>query len=115
MLLVCTGHVCALSSCLYATRRAVTLCARAAGVLLLALPWVIEPLAHATLSSPLSVRVLWTGGLTGFIGLVLGTLFPSGIQFIERDRGLPIALGINGATSVVGGILSVLVSVIFGI
>jgi hypothetical protein len=42
-------------------------------------------------------------------------LFPSGIRFVERDRGLPVALGLNGATSVVGSILSVLISVIFGI
>jgi len=114
-LLVCTGIGSALSSCLITTRRAVTAAAVVAALLLLLLPHVIEPLAHATLSAPLGVRIAWTGGLTGAIGLVLGTLFPSGIRFIERDRGLPVALGINGATSVVGSILSVLVSVIFGI
>src|SRR5262249_12034041 len=53
--------------------------------------------------------------VTGCIGVVLGVLFPSGIRFVERDRGLPLALGINGATSVVGSILSMIVSVIWGI
>ena len=53
--------------------------------------------------------------VTGAVGLVLGMLFPSGIRFVERDRGLPVALGLNGATSVVGSILSVLISIMFGI
>lgn len=114
-LLVCTGIGSAVSSRLITTRRATTAAALLAALMLLIVPHVIEPLAHATLSSPLAVRIAWTGGLTGVIGLVLGTLFPSGIRFIERDRGLPVALGINGATSVFGSILSVLVSVIFGI
>jgi hypothetical protein len=114
-LLVCTGVGSALSSRFITTRRAATLSAVVAACLLLVVPWLIEPLAHSTASSPLFVRVAWTFGLTGLIGLVLGTLFPSGIRFVERDRGLPLALGINGATSVVGSILSVLISVIFGI
>lgn len=114
-LLVCTGIGSALSSRFIETRRAATLTAVVAAVLLAATPRIIEPLARATASSPLSARVLWTFALSGSIGLVLGTLFPSGIRFVERDRGLPLALGINGATSVVGSILSVLISVIFGI
>jgi SAM-dependent methyltransferase len=114
-LLVCTGIGSAFSSRLITTRKAATLATLSAGILLLALPWAIEWFAHATLSSPLSLRILWTGGLTGIVGLVLGMLFPSGIRFIDRDRGLPVALGINGATSVVGSILSMLVSVVFGI
>jgi hypothetical protein len=114
-LLVCTGVGSAFSSRLITTRRAASLAALGAAILLFALPHVIAPLARATLSSPLSVRVIWTASVTGAVGLVLGMLFPSGIRFIERDRGLPVALGLNGATSVVGSILSVLISVIFGI
>ena len=60
-LLVCTGIGSALSSSVVKTprarRRSRRLCA---AILLFALPFVIEPLARATLSSPLSVRVVWT-------------------------------------------------------
>jgi hypothetical protein len=114
-LLVCTGLGSALSASVVKTPRAASIAAATAAILIFALPFVIEPLARATLSSALSVRVVWTASVTGCVGLVLGMLFPSGIRFVERDRGLPVALGLNGATSVVGSILSVLISVIFGI
>jgi hypothetical protein len=115
-LLVCTGIGSALSPRLVKSRKATSFAALAAALLLAALPHlVIEPLARATLSAEMSVRIIWSALVTGLVGLVLGTLFPSGIRFVDRDRGLPIALGINGATSVVGSILSILVSVIWGI
>lgn len=114
-LLVCTGIGSTLSSSLITTRRAATVAALVAAGLLLVVPFVIEPLAQATVSSSLAVRIAWTASLTGTIGLVLGTLFPSGIRFVERDKGLPVALGVNGATSVIGSILSVIVSVVLGI
>ena len=115
-LLVCTGIGSALSTRFITTPRAVSICALVAAILLAILPYgVIGPLARATMSGSMSVRMVWTASVTGCVGLVLGTLFPSGIRFVERDRGLPLALGINGATSVVGSILSMIVSVIWGI
>ena len=115
-LLVCTGIGSAVSSRLLCTRGATSLAALASAILLASLPYaVIEPLARATLTAPMPVRILWTASVAGLVGLVLGTLFPSGIRFVHRDRGLPIALGINGAASVVGSILSTMVSVVLGI
>jgi hypothetical protein len=40
-----------------------------------------------------------TCGLTGTIGILFRALFPSGLRFIERDRGLSVALGINGVSA----------------
>jgi hypothetical protein len=115
-LLVCTGIGSGVGSRLLRTRRATSLAALVAASVLAALPHaVIEPLARATLGAAMPVRMLWTSSVTGLVGLILGTLFPSGIRFIRRESGLPIALGINGATSVIGSILSVLVSIVFGI
>jgi hypothetical protein len=115
-LLVCSGIGSGVCSRLLRSRRATSLAALVAAILLAVLPrLVIEPLARATLSAAMPLRMLWSASVTGLVGLVLGTLFPSGIRFVHRERGLPIALGINGATSVIGSILSVLVSLVFGI
>jgi hypothetical protein len=42
-------------------------------------------------------------------------LFPSGLAFTARERAAPVALALNGATSVVGGALAVALSVSLGI
>jgi hypothetical protein len=76
---------------------------------------VINPLARATLASSLGVRVVWTGACAGVVGLLLGMMFPSGLRFVTRDRGAPVALAINGAASVLGSVLAVVVSVALGI
>ena len=73
--------------------------------MLAALPWVvIGPFARATLSAPFAVRAAWTGGTAALVGVVLGTLFPSGIRYVDRARGAPVALALNGATSVLGSV-----------
>ncbi len=115
-LLVFTGVGSALSARVLRTRRAVSFAAVGAAVLLAALPFVvIGPLARATLAAPLEIRIAWTGGAAGIVGMLLGMLFPSGARFLARDRGIPVALALNGATSVLGSVLAIVVSVALGI
>src|SRR5207302_1580804 len=115
-LLVCTGIGSALSPYWIRSRKAVSVSALIAAVLLIAAPYAfIRPLAQATLAAPLGVRIAWTGGVAGIIGIALGGLFPSGIRFIHRERGAPVALALNGTTSVLGSVFAVVISVALGI
>src|SRR5262249_53936941 len=114
--LVCTGIGSALSTRVVRSRRAASAAALAAAAVLAALPWVVvRPLARATLAAPLAVRIAWTGAAAGLVGVVLGMLFPAGVRYLARDRGAPVALALNGATSVLGSVLAVVVSVACGI
>jgi hypothetical protein len=115
-LLVSTGVGSALSARVARTREAVSVVAAAAGVVLVLLPRVaIGPLARLTEASSLGTRAAWAGALSGVVGLGLGMLFPSGVRFIARDRGVPLALALNGTASVLGGVFAVVVSVALGI
>ncbi|MDB4981554.1 MAG: hypothetical protein JWM82_2306 [Myxococcales bacterium] len=115
-LLVSTGLGSALSERFMRTRRATSRAALVAAVVLIVLPrFVIGPMARATEASSLGARCLWAGAVAGVVGLVLGTLFPSGVRFVARDRGVPRALALTGTTSVIGGVLAVIVSVTLGI
>jgi hypothetical protein len=115
-LLVSSGLGSALSTRLIRDRRAASIAALVAGALLILLPHaVITPLARLTAASSLPVRALWTGAASGLVGLVLGMLFPSGIRFIARDRGLPLALALNGITSVLGSVGAIVTSMALGI
>jgi hypothetical protein len=115
-LLLATGIGSFLSSIFVKTRRQVSVIALMAAVILALLPHaVIQPLAHATLAAGLGVRVLWTGAVAAFVGLFLGMLFPSAVKYLARDRGVPVALALNGTASVLGTVLAVVVSVAFGI
>jgi hypothetical protein len=115
-LLVATGLGSALSSRVVRSRDAVTRAATVAAIMLATLPWVVVgPLARATFGSPFGVRVAWCGACAAAIGLVLGTLFPSGLAFTDRERAAPVALALGGATSVVGGALAIVISVSLGI
>jgi hypothetical protein len=115
-LLVATGVGSALSPRVLRSRRAVAVGALAVAGLLAAVPYaVIGPLARATLAAPFAVRVLWTGGCAALLGLCMGTLFPAGLRFVARERGAPVALALNGVTSVLGSVAAVAVSVVAGI
>lgn len=115
-LLVATGVGSALSTRLVRSRKAVTVACVVAAAVLATLPYLaIGPLARATLDAPFGVRAAWTGGCAALVGVVLGTLFPSGIRFVDRARGAPVALALNGATSVLGSVSAIIVSVWFGI
>ncbi len=114
-LLVATGLGSLLSARVVRSRRAVTLAAAAAGLLLTAIPWAIEPLARATATHSLGLRALWCGGVAAGVGLLLGMLFPSGLSFTRRERGAPAALAVNGLTGILGSAFTVMLSVAFGI
>jgi hypothetical protein len=111
-LLFATGAGSALSPRLVKTRRHVMIAASCAGVLLIAVPHVvIRPLAQATLESGLGVRAAWAGACSALLGLVLGMLFPSGMRYVSREGGAPVALAINGLTSILGSCAAIIVSV----
>jgi hypothetical protein len=114
-LLVSTGVGSALSGRVVRSRRAVSVVAGVAGALLVLLPHVIRPLARLTEASSLGARAAWAGALSGVVGVALGMLFPSGVRFTARERGVPLALALNGTASVLGGVFAIVVSVAFGI
>jgi hypothetical protein len=111
-LLAAMGAGSALSTRLLSTPRRVAIAALIAAVFLAALPHaVIGPLAAATRFAPLAVRAAWTAATAAGLGFVLGMLFPSGLRFLPHPRGVPLALAINGAAGVVGGVLAIVISV----
>jgi hypothetical protein len=115
-LLVATGIGSALSEKIVQRPVAVSVLALVAAALLASLPWlVIHPFARATIASSFAVRVAWTGATAGGVGLVLGMLFPSGLRFAGRERATAVALAINGAASVLGSVVAIIVSVAGGI
>lgn len=115
-LLVATGLGSALSPRVIASRRAVRLAALGTAALLALLPHVvIRPLAALTTDGQFWVRVLWSGATAGLVGMCLGVFFPSGVRYLDRARGASVALAINGATSVLGSVLAIVLSVWFGI
>jgi SAM-dependent methyltransferase len=115
-LLVATGIGSALSARVLKTRKSVAIAAAVAAVLLAVLPYaIIRPLAHATANSPFAMRLAWAGATAGVVGLVLGMLFPGGLAFTDRARAAPLALAINGATSVIGSVIAMTISVSAGI
>ncbi len=115
-LLVATGIGSALSPRVLRTRKAVSLGALGAAVVLAALPFaVIRPLARATIDSGFFVRATWATACAAIVGLALGMMFPSGVRYVDRVRGAPVALAVNGATSVLGSVAAITVSVGLGI
>jgi len=115
-LLVATGLGSALSPRVLLTRRAVSLGALGAALLLAALPYaVIRPLARATVDSNFAVRAAWAAGCAALVGVALGMMFPSAVRYVDRERGAPVALAVNGATSVLGSVGAIILSVSVGI
>jgi hypothetical protein len=115
-LLVAMGVGSALSPRVLSTRRAVSvLCAAVALALALApvvlIPWV----SHRAMYAPLGSRAAMAGGVSVALGVLLGMCFPGGMAHVERGRGAPAALAINGVTGVLGSVVALVVSVAWGI
>lgn len=115
-MLVATGVGALLSPRVLRTNRHVTLAAVAAAALLAALPYaVLRPLARATLEGAPALRFGGAAACAAVVGLVLGLFFPAGLRALPRREGAALALGVNGATSVLGSVFATTLSVWFGI
>ena len=82
----------------------------------LTLQWVYPSLARSALMLPIAGRVLVASAMLFPLGFFLGMPFPLGILAIDnRPRGaVAWAWGMNGLFTVVGGLLSILLSVKWG-
>jgi hypothetical protein len=87
-------------------------------VVALTLAWLLLPSVFAlTVASPLPVRIGATLSLTVPCGLVMGLGFPLGMVQVGRisEAATPWMWGINGAAGVMGTVLAVFLSMIWGI
>jgi hypothetical protein len=86
-------------------------------VVLVAVFHAVAPAIFDTyLSAGLAARVAISIALLAPLGVVLGTFFPTGIRLIESidPHLVPWAWAINGCTTVIGTILSVVLGMTFG-
>jgi len=76
----------------------------------------LSAIARENLGAPFFVRTLWTIGLLAPMAFVMGTCFPMGIRVLNlgRDSLIPWAYGINGAASVLGSVLAVVLAMGLG-
>ena len=80
--------------------------------------WILLPSVFAAaVSASFAVRVAATLSFTVPAGLTMGLCFPLGMRLVERfgPSATPWMWGVNGAASVAGTILAVLISMSFGI
>jgi len=76
----------------------------------------IQPAIDASVAAPFVVRALVTLVFTVPIGLVLGFCFPVGMRLVARhsERATPWMWGINGGFGVLGGVVAVIFSLLWG-
>jgi len=76
----------------------------------------LGPMFHALLGLPLAARIAISAALVALPGLLMGALLPSGVRAANAlgPDLVPWAWGLNGATSVVGSILAITLSMNFG-
>jgi len=97
-------------------RRTARLAIVVLAVLMVVYALALSPLFHALLGLPLGARIAIAIVLVALPGLLMGSLLPSGVR-IANALGpdiVPWAWGLNGATSVVGSILAITVSMNYG-
>jgi hypothetical protein len=85
------------------------------GLMLLGM-FTLTPLFTVLLHLPLTARMLIVVGVTLPMGLLMGMLFPAGLQAV-RDISpgfVPWAWGINGCASVYGSIVAILIAIVYG-
>ncbi|MEW5850934.1 MAG: hypothetical protein AB2A00_19260 [Myxococcota bacterium] len=82
-------------------------------VMALVLPEILGALGAA----PLSTRLVVAGGAVALTGVPMGVAFPLGLSLAERDvpPATPWLWATNGALSVVGSVLAVIMSIAHGI
>ncbi len=76
----------------------------------------IPPLFQAFLGEALAFRIAIAAALLVPLGLLMGMFFPSGIQIVRASNPefVPWAWAVNGCSSVVGTILSIILAMSFG-
>ncbi len=98
------------------TPRAIRFTVIALALLLVVYLVALPPLFHGLIGLPLAARITIAALLVGLLGIAMGVLLPLGvITALEVDPELvPWGWGINGATSVVGSALAVVLSMNVG-
>lgn len=89
----------------------------AAGLAIVLLALVIQPVVAATFHSGLPVRVAVTVGIVAPVSLLLGMFFPGGMRLLRgtNEAILPWMWGVNGAFGVLAGCVAVAISMWIGI
>jgi len=100
----------------FGTAKAIRVTIIALSLLLLLYLVALPPLFHALIGLPLEARIAIAALLVGGLGIAMGMLLPLGvITALKVDPELvPWGWGINGATSVVGSALAVVLSMNVG-
>jgi predicted membrane-bound spermidine synthase len=115
-LLVAMGVGSALSPRVVKDARAVSFVALVVAALLVSCAYVVIPwIAKRAMFATLGVRATMAAAVSVVLGVPLGMCFPAGLRFVERGRGAPAALAINGVTGVLGSVVAIVVSVAKGI
>ena len=93
-----------------------TLCI-AIGLASVSYVFVLPLVTSSLISVDLTGRIAVTGILVAPFGIVLGMPFPSGLRWTGKKSpdNIPFMLGINGATSVVGSVLAVVIGIFAGL
>jgi hypothetical protein len=76
----------------------------------------LSSIARENLGTPFYIRTLWTVGLLAPMAFFMGSCFPMGIRVLNQGRHslIPWAYGINGAASVLGSVLAVVLAMGLG-
>ncbi len=84
--------------------------------LLLLLTFLLPALIEWALPFSLPARILVTVLVVAPLGLLMGQPFPLGVALVRREREalLPWLWGLNGAFSVLGSILTLVLAINFG-
>ena len=83
----------------------------------LILLWSINTIFSATTAYSLTIRIIIVSVLVMLQGFFMGMPFPRGLKLIgdsQKAEIVPVMWGINGVTSVIGSVLSVILSMSFG-
>ncbi len=107
-----SGRLCARWGARGLARRAIAVLA----VLMIVYALALGPMFHALLGLPLGGRIVIAALLVALPGLLMGALLPTGVRAANAlgPEVVPWAWGLNGATSVVGSILAITLSMNYG-
>ncbi len=92
------------------------LTATALTVVAVASPLLVRWMTQLLLPAPLIVRALVGAAAIAPLGVLMGTMFPHGVSYLERGAPhlVPWAWGINGTASVISAVLAALLALAFG-